>query len=1401
MRICIITKYIPPVSTDGIPRNRWEYARQFVKMGHEVHVITSGISGVERIEEGVFIHEIPIWEESVWKKLFVTDRYDEVSKSKLRYSYIVYERIRALNSLFPIDIIDSPLWDIEGYVCKIRLPHIPMIVRLETTSMLLSEIISGSTPTKNCLNELETHFMDISNAIIFDSWSILNETKRLYNYDFNKKKYTVIHHGIEVNEYVQDYNKRDKKKSDKCIKIISVGRLEKRKGSDILVSDILPDLLNNQNDVEIHLVGKDSGEWDGFKQQTGLSYHEYIKKNFGKYVGKKIFIHGYVTDEKLNELYESADITLALSRYESFGLLYLESMKKRKPLIVFQTGSVPEIFENGKDAVVIPLEKPEKVNNAIAFLKENPLIREEIAKNALKKLETHFSASQMGKKSSLFFEDIVYNKDSGRVFQIMNCLTDKDGVSNTTIGYDQIFKHEGLVTQILGTWATERVKYLQAPIENYQFTESDLILYHYWNFCEKGDFFNDLFLPKKVLFFHNFTPPNFFEKDDAAYEATSKGFQQLPLLDGFDVYVCHTKYSAEIIKQALKSPITTFIIPPVIDKTELLEKEYSKNLIPKNKAFTVLYVSSIAPHKKQTELVDFFAWYVKNQDTNATLLIVGGGNEKYVKQLKALIKSRKVENNVKMTGKVNDQDLYAYYRSADLYLSMCEHEGFGVPLAEAMAFSIPVMAYRCTAIPDTVGENGLLFEKKDFKAMADLINKLRNSTSFKEEVIELQNQKLKDFSPQSVKKKFEELKTVVTPNYRRRITKVIQSGQKLIEDKIYYNDTRLKRNGLITLRDGHRLLIEKKTDVDSFLELNEAFDDLQINFYSHPWSGKVKLILNELYEHEVDLYSPEGKIKAIKLPFNTTPGHNKLKIRASGEKNDLSKGCEVYFDNIILFKNFRSQLNPNIFLANQNDKKEKDLETVVENQYDELSVNSFPVMEEITAMSEKITFHGDWILRDKYFKYADGSNKNNWFEFKSYFSTLELLFISHSWSGKINVEVDDKDIEVLNLYSDTYSEKKFIVKQRFLNDKEHNVRIKAIGIKDRLSKGNEIFFKGARTQRREIIDVDEKVLENSYKVSIIINTYNRAKHLKNLLEELENQTYPYFEIVVVNGPSNDETTVVLSKYINKIKILNCPEANLSMSRNIGIENAAGDYVAFMDDDALPCDKDWVKNFIFFIIKNHDKKIGAIGGPVKHKNTEHYEFKNGATSDYGFQIFREEELVNHQLDGKRWVQGVPGGNNIVLKKALYEIGGFDERFIYYLDETDMCIRLSRNGYIISNNPTNYIRHFKAPSAIRKGEYDIRWDIIARSDTFYSLKNGSDKFLIRLFKTIKYFRKKHFNLELSFAFKDQKINKAEYKNYKKNLRKGFRQGIYWGITKKKAISFLKKKETHFLNFRKN
>jgi glycosyltransferase involved in cell wall biosynthesis len=106
--------------------------------------------------------------------------------------------------------------------------------------------------------------------------------------------------------------------------------------------------------------------------------------------------------------------------------------------------------------------------------------------------------------------------------------------------------------------------------------------------------------------------------------------------------------------------------------------------------------------------------------------------------------------------------------------------------------------------------------------------------------------------------------------------------------------------------------------------------------------------------------------------------------------------------------------------------------------------------------------------------------------------------------------------------------------------------------------------------------------------------------------------------VVVNGPSVDETDGVLEEFAGRIKTVSCPEPNIARSRNLGIVAAAAEIIAFTDDDAIPESPDWLAALVRPFAEAPD--VGGTGGPVLQGDTAAFEFEDGATSEYGLQIF-------------------------------------------------------------------------------------------------------------------------------------------------------------------------------------
>jgi glycosyltransferase involved in cell wall biosynthesis len=115
-----------------------------------------------------------------------------------------------------------------------------------------------------------------------------------------------------------------------------------------------------------------------------------------------------------------------------------------------------------------------------------------------------------------------------------------------------------------------------------------------------------------------------------------------------------------------------------------------------------------------------------------------------------------VGDGLTLTGKVSQADMVAHLRAADFFVSMSEHEGFGVPLIESMVLGLPVLAYGAAAVPETMGSAGLLFFDKDYEALAELIDLLLDDPALRQRLIAGQRARAQSFLEPAVRGQFME---------------------------------------------------------------------------------------------------------------------------------------------------------------------------------------------------------------------------------------------------------------------------------------------------------------------------------------------------------------------------------------------------------------------------------------------------------------------------------------------------------------------------------------------------------------------------------------------------------------------------------------------------------------------
>ena len=161
-----------------------------------------------------------------------------------------------------------------------------------------------------------------------------------------------------------------------------------------------------------------------------------------------------------------------------------------------------------------------------------------------------------------------------------------------------------------------------------------------------------------------------------------------------------------------------------------------------------LFVGRIAPNKKIEDHIRLAEHYKRYVDAYYRFIFVGRYDvvPRYYSMIRALMAEYRMLNDRFMfTGPVPDEELAVYYRHAAVYISLSEHEGFCVPLVEAMAADVPVLAYAAAAVPDTLGGAGVQFAPKDLEYAAELLGALAFDDDLRATVIAGQRRRLADF--------------------------------------------------------------------------------------------------------------------------------------------------------------------------------------------------------------------------------------------------------------------------------------------------------------------------------------------------------------------------------------------------------------------------------------------------------------------------------------------------------------------------------------------------------------------------------------------------------------------------------------------------------------------------------
>jgi L-malate glycosyltransferase len=258
---------------------------------------------------------------------------------------------------------------------------------------------------------------------------------------------------------------------------------------------------------------------------------------------------------------------------------------------------------------------------------------------------------------------------------------------------------------------------------------------------------------KRVVIHHNVTPPEFFvDYDPEMVRICAIGREELGLLREVDLALGDSEYNRQELEAA--GFRNTGVLPIYLDFAR-----YRERPSPVLRRFlsdgpvNVLFVGRISPNKKHDDLIRLASYWKRFISANVRLVLVGKPPRRrhYFDALQAYLYEHGFTPwEVLFLGHVDHDELLACYEGAHVFVSMSEHEGFGVPLVEAMLMKVPIVAYRCTAVGHTLGDAGVPFDTKDIAQMAEAAHLLSREGPARAGVLAGQARRLPAFAPETV---------------------------------------------------------------------------------------------------------------------------------------------------------------------------------------------------------------------------------------------------------------------------------------------------------------------------------------------------------------------------------------------------------------------------------------------------------------------------------------------------------------------------------------------------------------------------------------------------------------------------------------------------------------------------
>jgi glycosyltransferase involved in cell wall biosynthesis len=346
------------------------------------------------------------------------------------------------------------------------------------------------------------------------------------------------------------------------------------------------------------------------------------------------------------------------------------------------------------------------------------------------------------------------------VHQLIPSFVAGDASGQAALHLQLLLRRMGHFAELYAGEVGSGLESLAHPVSALRPAPEDLVLYHHGIASHLSGHL--MHLPcRRGLAFHNISPAPFYAGTPLA-EALTSGRAQLAAMAPFvDVALGVSDFNSAELRAAGYRNVHT--VPLFIEPERFAESQADPAMRGRleGPGPTVLSVSRVAPHKRFEDLLALHAQLVRLRP-EARLLLVGG-YEPGSRYFKSLRRTANELPGVHFLGRLNHAELVAAYRSAQVFVSMSEHEGFGVPLIEAMATEVPVLAFGAAAVPETLGGAGIAFDQKHFAFLAELVVEMSENPDLRQRLLRGQTRRLAHFSAENTQQALEKALAEATP--------------------------------------------------------------------------------------------------------------------------------------------------------------------------------------------------------------------------------------------------------------------------------------------------------------------------------------------------------------------------------------------------------------------------------------------------------------------------------------------------------------------------------------------------------------------------------------------------------------------------------------------------------------